>query len=122
MDSARCSKVVVLTLVGLPFGAIALANAFPGQEMRRNLYPDRAACERDYSAKQCEPNSSSSTWGSGGHGGGGGGGYHGPYYASSRSAAAGSDPGVGRTGQVTRTETSTRGGFGAFGHAMRAVG
>jgi hypothetical protein len=119
MDSARRSKVVVLTLVGLPLGAIALANAFPGQEMRRNLYPDRAACERDYSAKQCEPNSSSSTGGRGG----GGGGYRGPYYTSSRSAsAAASDPGAGRTGQITRTETSTRGGFGAFGHAMRAVG
>ena len=120
MEPARRSKVVVLTLVGLPFGAIALANAFPGQEMRRNLYPDRAACERDYSAKQCEPASGSTTSGSSGHGGGF---YHGPYYASNRGAATASgDPGAGRTGQITRTETSVRGGFGAFGHAMRAVG
>jgi hypothetical protein len=120
MDSAKRSKIVLLTLVGLPFGAIALANAFPGQELRRNLYPDRGACERDYSAQQCEANSGSS---SGRTGGGGGGGYHGPYYASNRSASeARSDPGAGRTGQITRTETSVRGGFGSFGHAMRAVG
>jgi hypothetical protein len=118
MDSGRRSKIVALTLVGLPVSAVAIANAFPGQEVRRNLYPDRAACERDYSAKQCEPSSGSS---SGGHGGGGG--YHGPYYAGNRTAAGvAGDPGPGRTGQITRTETSVRGGFGAFGHAMRAVG
>jgi hypothetical protein len=122
MDSARRSKIVILTLVGLPFGAIALANAFPGQELRRNLYPDRGACERDYSAQQCEANSGSSSGRTGGAGGGGGG-YHGPYYVSNRSTpGAASDPGAGRTGQITRTETSVRGGFGSFGHAMRAVG
>jgi hypothetical protein len=122
MDSARRSKIVLLTLVGLPFGAIALANAFPGQELRRNLYPDRGACERDYSAQQCEANSGSSSGRTGGAGGGGGG-YHGPYYVSNRSTpGAASDPGAGRTGQITRTETSVRGGFGSFGHAMRAVG
>jgi hypothetical protein len=119
MEPRKRSNIVVLTLVGLPFGAVALANAFPGQQMRRNLYPDRTACERDYSAQQCAPNSSGT---SGGHGGGGSG-YHGPYYSSNRTAtAAASDPGPGRTGQITRTETSVRGGFGAFGHAMRAVG
>lgn len=119
MDSAKRSKIVLLTLVGLPFGAIAIANAFPGQEMRRNLYPDRGSCERDYSPQQCEANSGSSSR----TGGGGGGGYHGPYYSSNRTAAvAASDPGAGRTGQITRTETSVRGGFGSFGHAMRAVG
>src|SRR5207302_587199 len=122
MDPAKRSKAVVLTLVGLPFGAIAIANAFPGQELRRSLYTDRAACVRDYSVPQCEANTTSGSDGPGGHGGGGGG-YHGPYYASSRTAAsAASDPGAGRTGQITRTETSVRGGFGAFGRAMRAVG
>src|SRR5712691_10839475 len=123
MDSARRSKIVILTLVGLPFGAIAIANAFPGQEMRRNLYPDRGACERDYTPQQCEqrPSSGSGSSSSTGDHGGGGGGYHGPYYASNRSAAeARGDPGTGRTGQITRTETSVRGGFGSFGHAMRA--
>jgi len=127
MDSARRSKIVILTLVGLPVGAIAIANAFPSQEMRRNLYPDRGACERDYSPQQCEPRPSASSGSSGssasgGHGGGGGG-YRGPAYVANRSAPeARSDPGPGRTGQITRTETSVRGGFGSFGHAMRAVG
>ena len=37
-------------------------------------------------------------------------------------ATALSDPGPGRSGQITRTEVSTRGGFGAFGRAARAVG
>jgi len=110
----------MLTLVGLPFGAIGLANALPPQELKRNLYPDRAACERDYSAAQCQVNPGSGSSGSGGHGGGGG--YHGPYYSANRGAAAVSDPGPGRTGQVTRTEASTRGGFGAFGRVARAVG
>lgn len=119
MDSQKRSNIVVLTLIGVPFGMVALADAFPGHEMRRNLYPDRAACERDYSAAQCEPRSSGSS-GSGGSGSGGG--YHGPYYSANRSAATASDPGAGRTGQVTRTETSVRGGFGGFGRAVRAVG
>src|SRR5712691_8615319 len=123
MDSARRSKIVILTLVGLPFGAIAIANAFPGQEMRRNLYPDRGACERDYSPQQCEQRPSGSSGSSTGGHGGGGGGYRGPAYAADRSAAeARGDPGTGRTGQITRSETSVRGGFGSFGHAMRAVG
>jgi hypothetical protein len=127
MDSAKRSKIVLLTLVGLPFGAIAIANAFPGQEMRRNLYPDRASCERDYSPQQCEqrPSGSGGSSGSsasGGHGGGGGF-YRGPAYVANRSAPeARGDPGAGRTGQITRTETSVRGGFGSFGRAMRAVG
>ena len=117
MEPRKRSQIVLLTLVGVPFGAIALADTFPGHQVRRNLYPDHAACVRDYSPQQCEANSRSNS------GGGGGGGYHGPYYAGSRSAAgAASDPGPGRTGQITRTESSVRGGFGAFGHAMRAVG
>jgi hypothetical protein len=115
MDPKKRSNIVVLTLVGLPFGAMALGSVMPaGQEMRRNLYPDRGACVRDYSAQQCEPHSGSST--------GGGGGYHGPYYASRIASGAAGDPGAGRTGQITRTETSVRGGFGSFGRAMRAVG
>jgi hypothetical protein len=122
MEPRKRSQIVVLTLIGVPFGAIALADAFPGQQVRRNLYPDQAACVRDYSPQQCQANSSSSGGGSGG-GHGGGGGYHGPYYASNRTTAGvASDPGPGRTGQITRTETSVRGGFGAFGRAMRAVG
>jgi hypothetical protein len=117
MDPRKRSNIVLLTLVGVPFGAIALANAFPGQQMRRNLYPDRAACERDYSPQQCEQNSGSSSGRTGS-----GGGYHGPYYSSNRSAPeARGDPGAGRPGQITRTETSVRGGFGSFGHAMRAA-
>src|SRR3954454_8332263 len=119
--ASRRSTAVVLTLVGLPVGAIALADAFPGQEMRRNLYPDRGACERDYSTRQCEPSTGggSSSSGSGGHGGGG---YRGPYYSASSSAAAYGDPGSSPRGQVTRTETSMRGGFGALGRAFGSHG
>jgi hypothetical protein len=114
MPLSRRSKVVGLTLVGLPLGAVALATALPQDQMRRNLYPDRGACERDYNVQQCQPSSSSS--GSGGHGGGG---YHGPYYYADRnSVAARSDPGTGRTGQVTLTQTSMRGGFGSIGRAF----
>ena len=117
MEARRRSNVVLLTLVGLPLGAMALADAIPaGTQMRRNLYPDRAACERDYSPQQCQQNTGSSS------GGGHGDGYHGPYYSANRSAAAAGDPGIGRSGQVARTETSVRGGFGAFGRAMHAVG
>ena len=122
MESRKRSQIVILSLVGATFGAVELANSFPPTAMRRNLYPDQAACERDYSAAQCQPNSSSSSSSSsssGGHGGG----YHGPYYAASRTGAvSASDPGPGRTGQVTRVETSTRGGFGAFGRMARAAG
>jgi hypothetical protein len=118
MAMSRRSKVVGLTLVGLPLGAVALATALPQDQMRRNLYPDRSACDRDYSFSQCEPSSSTSSSG-GGHGGSSGGGYHGPYYYADRnSVGARSDPGSGRTGQVTATQTSTRGGFGSIGHAL----
>ena len=116
MAISRRSKVVGLTLVGLPLGAVALATALPQDQMRRNLYSDRASCERDYSSYQCEP--SSSTGSSGGHGSSGGG-YHGPYYYADRnSVAARSDPGTGRTGQITATQISTRGGFGSIGRAF----
>src|SRR5688500_3938412 len=118
MALSRRSKVVGLTLVGLPLGAVALGTALPQDQMRRNLYPDRGACERDYSSQQCEP--SSSTTGSSGRSGGG---YHGPYYYADRnSAAARSDPGTGRTGQVTPTQTSARGGFGSIGRALSSGG
>jgi len=120
MESGKRSQIVGLTLVGAAFGAIELASAFPPTTLHRNLYADRAACERDYSPAQCEANSGSGSSSSGG--GHGGGGYHGPYYAANRSATTASDPGPGRTGQVTRFETSARGGFGAFGRMARAVG
>jgi hypothetical protein len=117
MALSRRSKVVGLTLIGLPLGAVALATALPQDRMRRNLYPDRAACERDYSSYQCEPSTSSSS-SSSGHGGSSRG-YHGPYYAADRnSAAAKTDAGTGRTGQITSTESSTRGGFGSIGRAF----
>jgi hypothetical protein len=111
--AGKRSSIVTLSLVGVPLGAVALASAMPGQEMRRNLYPDRGACERDYSPAQCEQ----------GTGSGGSGGWHGPYYYSNRAApAAQSDPGAGRTGQITRTETRIRGGFGRLGHALHIGG
>jgi hypothetical protein len=37
-----------LTLIGLPLSVTGIGNALPKpQEMRRNLYPDQAACARD---------------------------------------------------------------------------
>jgi hypothetical protein len=114
MEPRRRSKIVMWSLIGLPVGALALGEAFPGQQMRRNLYADRAACERDYSAAQCETNSGSGAYS---------GFYHGPYYIADRTtAAARGDAGPGRTGQVTAGEVSTRGGFGAFGRALHGVG
>ncbi|HKS87825.1 MAG TPA: hypothetical protein VJR70_00165 [Stellaceae bacterium] len=119
MEPRRRSNIVVLTLLGLPLGAAALADAFPGQQMRRNLYPDRAACERDYNPQQCAPNTSSGT-SAGVYRSAG---YHGPYfYADRTSAAARGDPGTGRTGFYRPTETSVRGGFGRFGRAFHAGG
>jgi hypothetical protein len=114
MDPQRRSSIVMLTVIGLPLGTGVLAAAMPGQEMRRNLYPDRAACERDYSPGQCEQHTGGSGTGAG---------FHGPYYFANRSVAeARSDPGLGRTGQIAATETSIRGGFGHFGHTMHAGG
>lgn len=111
------SNVVALTLIGLPIGAITLADAFPPQTYKRNLYPDRAACERDYSPSQCEQRLGGSSGGSFS-----GSRWTGPSYAASRSSAATGDPGPGRTGQITGTETTTRGGFGAFGRFARGIG
>jgi hypothetical protein len=105
------SQAVVLTLVGLPLAAIGIANAFPEHLAQRHFYTDRAACERDYSAAQCEQGGSSTSSGYA---------WHGPYYSSS--SASSSDPGPGRTGQITHTEVSSRGGFGAIGRGLRAVG
>src|ERR1043165_499993 len=113
MDARRRSQVVGLTVIGLPIGAIALATAFPEEEMRRNLYPDRAACERDYSSEQC------SSHGVGLGGSSSGGAYCGPYYHANRSRPeARSDPGPGRTDRATHIETSMRRGFGSFGRAV----
>lgn len=115
MDTRRRSQIVALTVIGLPVGAITLASAYPPQEMRRNLYPDRAACERDYSAEQC------SSHGGGLGGSGSAGGWCGPYYHANRSLPeARSDPGPGRTGQATHAEASMRRGFGSFGRAVHA--
>ena len=118
--SKRRSNVVSLTVLGL-FATVFIADeAIPQPtEMRRNVYNNRADCERGYSQNQCQQDSggSSGSSGSGYHGG-----YHGPYYSASRSTASSDDPGPGRTG-VTRVsyETSYRGGFGAFGRAIHGV-
>ena len=120
MDPKKRSQIVVLTLLGLPMGAIALADAFPGHQMKRNLYPDQASCERDYSKQQCQPDSRSSSSSSSSPYARIGG-WHGPYYYADRGTSyARSDPGIGRTGQVTPTQVSVRGGFGSFGRASAA--
>jgi hypothetical protein len=124
MDPKRRSSIVNLSLIGLPLATIAAANLIPEETvMRRNLYPDRAACERDYTPQQCEQSSGSGSSGGGSGSGWHGGGYHGPYYTTNRSSAAVGDPGSGRTGvNAVSYETSARGGFGSFGRAVRAVG
>ena len=122
MDPRKRSRIVLLSLVGLPLGAIGIATLLPAkQEMKCNLYPDRASCERDYSSDRCEQSSHSSGTTSSGTTSSHSSGFHGPYYFASRTAAgAASDPGPGRTGQVTATQTSMRGGFGSIGHASAA--
>ena len=113
MDDKRRSNTVILSLIGVTSAVIIAAEAFPGTEMRRNVYYDRASCERDYSPSQCEATSSTS------------GRWLGPHDAADRtSAAARDDPGSGRTWRTraaTPTETSIRGGFGAFGLATHAT-
>lgn len=114
--SNRRSTIVTLTVLGLFASLFVADKAIPqGTEMRRNVYANRADCERDYSSNQCQQNSGGGT-------GGGGGGYHGPYYRANRTAAPVDDPGPGRTG-ATRVsyETSYRGGFGAFGRAVHVA-
>ena len=119
MDPQKRSQIVVLTLLGLPMGAIALADAFPAHEMKRNLYPDQASCVRDYSPQQCEQNTGSTASSSPYSRMGGG--WHGPYYYADRTSSyARSDPGIGRTGQISSTQVSMRRGFGSFGRASAA--
>ena len=73
------STTVALTLIGLPVAVVAAAPLIPpGEELHRNLYADRAGCERDYSPQQCQPRSGSGT----------GAVWYGPYYAANRSAPA----------------------------------
>ena len=115
MAESRRSSAVILTLIGVPFAVAAGADLVgsAGVEMRRNLYADRTACERDYSPAQCaQPTGANYS------------GWYGPYYTADRStAAARSDPGPGRVGGLaTATHVSVRGGFGGFGRAMGAVG
>jgi hypothetical protein len=110
MDDRRRSNTVILSLIGVTSAVVIAAEAFPATEMRRNVYYDRASCERDYSPAQCEESSPTSAryW-------------LGPAYAADRtSAAARDDPGRGRTGDATPSVTSIRGGFGAFGLAASA--
>jgi hypothetical protein len=114
-EPSRRSKIVGLTVLGL-VATVAIADkAIPqGVEVRRNLYADRAACERDYPPSQCQDDSGNVSSGYSGT-------WHGPYYSSSRANAAADDPGPGRTGAShVSYETSHRGGFGAIGHAMHA--
>jgi hypothetical protein len=115
--SSRRSNAITLTVLGV-VGAVWIADEVipEGVEMRRNTYADRAACERDYPASQCAPQSS----------GGGSvyfGSYYGPYYSANRIGATPSDPGPGRSGGIARASytTSYRGGFCSFGHAIHAV-
>jgi hypothetical protein len=117
---SRRSQIVTYSIFGL-LGAVWIGDwVIPSEtEMRRNTYPDRAACERDYTPAQCEASGTSGT-GSGTYYYGGG--YQGPYYAASRSQATTGDPGSGRSGAVHASyTTSYRGGFGAFGHAVHAA-
>ena len=113
---SRRSQIVTYSIFGL-VGAVWLGDwVIPDDvEMRRNLYADRAACERDYTPAQCEPTGTSGT-------GTYYGGYRGPSYAAYRGDATAGDPGSGRTGAYHSSyTTSYRGGFGAFGHAVHAA-
>jgi hypothetical protein len=116
-DRKRRSNIVGLTVLGL-FGTIFIADKVipQGTEMRRNVYTNRADCERDYSTDQCQQNSS------GGGSSTGSGGYHGPYYRANTYNAPPGDPGPGRSGVFHASyETSYRGGFGAFGRAVHVA-
>jgi hypothetical protein len=117
MADGRRSSVVGLSIFGLMGAVWAADKVIPqGTEMRRNLYADRASCEAAYPPppNRCEQ---STTTGSGG-----GAFYHGPYYSAYRGSAPVGDPGPGRAGVAPAAfETSTRGGFGAFGRAVHAA-
>lgn len=113
MDTQRRSTAVILTLAGVA-GALGIAaEAFPGTEMRRNLYNDRAACERDYSPQQCQPTQSGSSGFTYVR-------YSGPEYTANRGAAPAGDPGPGRTGVHAASVSSVRGGFGGFARGAHA--
>ena len=114
------SQIVTLTLVGVVGALLAARAASPVPQMRRNVYNWRQDCERDYSPAQCQPSGSNVSSGSGYSAGG----WHGPSYYADRSAAqAKSDPGPGRYGlRAGVVNASLRGGFGAFGRALHAVG
>jgi hypothetical protein len=114
MPDPRRSKIVLLSLIGLPIATITVADMIPsGTMMRRNNYSDRAACERDYPPDQCQASSSGGSYGWG---------YYGPYYTASRGAAPAGDPGPGRSGVApSSVETSARGGLGASGRAAGAA-
>lgn len=115
MPEQRRSNVVFLSLVGVAGAAIIAVDAFPGTEMRRNMYADRTACERDYSPQQCQPSSYSGgvSYVSYGY-------WSGPEYAANRGQASTGDPGPGRTGVHASTVSSVRGGFGGFGRSAHA--
>ena len=115
----RRSLMVNLSVLGIA-SAIAIPYLPAGAEFRRNLYRDRESCIRDYSADQCEGPQNSAGSGGGAHGGGS---WRGPRYYSDRSLPdARTDPGAGRFGLSSSSETSIRGGFGRVGRALRAVG
>jgi hypothetical protein len=105
--------VVILTLAGVAGGVAIAADAFPGTEMRHNLYNDRAACERDYSPQQCQPVQSGGNFTYISY-------YSGPQYTTNRTVAPTGDPGPGRTGVHASVVSSTRGGFGGFAHGAHA--
>jgi hypothetical protein len=113
----RRSSVVSLSIFGLIGTVWAADKVIPqGTEMRRNLYGDLATCEAAYPPppNRCEQ---STQTGSGGHAF-----YGGPYYSAYRGNAPVADPGPGRAGVAPASyETSTRGGFGAFGRAVHAA-
>lgn len=113
-DDRRRSLIVPLTVLGLT-SAFAAGPYLPqGKEVRRNIYQDRQSCERDYSPTQCE---------SGQGGSSGGGGWFGPrYYVDRSQPEAKSDPGPGRYGLTTKSETSIRGGFGRVGRFLHIGG
>jgi hypothetical protein len=93
-DSFHRTRVLTLTLLGVASGYMLIPLVSAGMAVKRNLYPDRETCERDYAPGQCEAT---------GHGGSGGG-------------------GGGRFGLSTNIETSVRGGFGRIGGVLRAIG